>query len=158
MTMKASAVLLVLSIPALAAAPKRAAPTALPVQAPAPPAPPTGNVDLSLIDTLDAIGEPQLGGLFKYVSDQYAPFAFAEILAADKKAMKRFLGKIDEDHKTAGGISQWEKTVCAVLVNTYQNTPDDDPLKPDKKRMSQINKCMLVPVVSFQEILMRRRR
>jgi hypothetical protein len=158
MTLRTCAVALLLAAPAFAAAPKSAASSALPVQAPPPPAPPTGNVDLSLIDTLDAIGEPQLGGVFKYISDQYAPFAFAEILAADKKAMKRFLAKIDDDHKAAGGISQWEKTVCAVLVNTYQNTPDDDPLKPDKKRMSVINRCMLVPVVTFQEILMRRRR
>ena len=56
----------------------------------------------SLIEALAAINKPELGGVFTYVGGQNSPRAFADLVARDSKAMKRYTGKLDDDRKAAG--------------------------------------------------------
>ena len=56
----------------------------------------------SLIEALKAIEKPELGGVFTYVGAKNAPRAFADLVARDLKALKRYTGKLMKDLKAAG--------------------------------------------------------
>ena len=117
-----------------------------------------GMVSLSLVEALAAVKQPQLAGIFSFVAENDAPFAFADLVARDKKAMKLYVAKLDEDRKAANGLTGWDHAVCASLVNLYSSPIAGTFGKPDEKQMSKINQCLLVPVVPLEEIVARRKR
>jgi hypothetical protein len=112
----------------------------------------------SLIEALKAVGKPELGGVFTYVGGENAPRAFADLIARDAKAMKRYAAKIDEDRKVAGGLTAWDHEVCATLVNHYAGSSMPGIARPDEKRLKSLNACVLAPVMELQEIVSRRGR
>ena len=113
----------------------------------------------SLIEALSAIKKPELGGVFTYVGTENAPRAFADLIARDAKAMKRYTCKLDDDRKAAGGLTAWDHQVCATLVNYYAGGANMPGLKrPDKKRLKALNDCVLAPVMELQEIVARRNK
>lgn len=117
-----------------------------------------GMVSLSLVEALAAVRAPELAGVFSFISDENAPFAFADYLARDKKALKLYVAKLDDDRKVANGLTAWDHSVCASLVNLYASPLAATFGRPDEKRMSKINQCVLVPVVPLEEIVARRKR
>lgn len=117
-----------------------------------------GMVSLSLVEALAAVRAPQLSGVFSFIAEGDAPFAFADYLARDKKALKLYLEKLDEDRAVAKGLTGWDHAVCASLVNLYASPLANTFGRPDEKRMSMINQCVLVPVVPLEEIVARRKR
>ncbi|MBI3288394.1 MAG: hypothetical protein HYZ74_02610 [Elusimicrobia bacterium] len=125
----------------------------------APAAEPSGNLlGGSLVEALAAIQKPELSGVFTYVGEKNTPRAFADLIARDPKAMKRYLEKIKNDMKVAEGATAWDHEVCATLV-TYYNGPAIAGLKrPDAKRMKILNAGVLAPVKELQEIVSRRGR
>ena len=146
--------LLLLSPSLFAAAPrvKSAAPAA---PAPAAAAQEEGGSLLSgaLIEALLAVEKPELGGVFTYVGERNAPRAFADLVARDPKALKRYLAKLMADIKVAGGTTAWDHEVCATLV-TYYAGPEIIGLKrADAKRMKELNAGVLSPVKELQEIV-----
>ncbi|MBI2788489.1 MAG: hypothetical protein HYX59_07390 [Elusimicrobia bacterium] len=113
----------------------------------------------SLIEALKAIEKPELGGVFTYVGPQNAPRAFADLIARDPKAMKRYTGKLMDDLKAAGGLTAWDHEVCATLVNHYAGAVEMPGIKkPDAKRLKALNDCVLAPVMELQDIVMRRKK
>ena len=113
----------------------------------------------SLIEALKAIEKPELGGAFTYVGTPNAPRAFADLIARDPKAMKRYTGKLMDDLKAAGGLTAWDHEVCATLVNHYAAGGDMPGIKkPDAKRLKALNDCVLAPVMELQEIVFRRNK
>lgn len=135
---------------------------ALPSAAAAPAVVPTpdagGMVNLSLVDALTAIEEPQLAGIFSFIPEKYSTFAFADLMARDKKALKRYLGKLQADLKSAAGLTGWDHEVCATLVNLYASPLSASFEKPDAKRMSRINECVLAPAVQLSDIVAKRKK
>lgn len=117
-----------------------------------------GMVSLSLVEALSAVRAPELAGVFSFIAEENAPFAFADYLARDKKALKLYVGKLDDDRKVANGLTAWDHSVCASLVNLYSSPLANTFGRPDEKRMSRINQCVLVPVVPLEEIVARRKR
>ncbi|MDE2141832.1 MAG: hypothetical protein KGJ84_05415 [Elusimicrobia bacterium] len=117
-----------------------------------------GMVSLSLIEALTAVRRPELAGIFSFIAEKDAPFAFADLLARDKKAMKLYLSKLDGDRKAANGLTDWDHAVCASLVNLYASPIAATFGKPDEARMSKINQCVLSTVVPLEEIVTRRKR
>jgi hypothetical protein len=113
-------------------------------------------VNMSLIEGLNAIGKPELVGVFAYVAEQYAPYAFGDLLVRDRGALRDFADKVRADMKAANGLTDWDHAVCAVVVNAI--TGASTPSKPKKKTMSAINECVLSPVLTLQEIAARRKR
>ena len=112
----------------------------------------------SLIEALTAVGKPELGGVFTYIGEKNAPLAFADLIARDRKAMKRYTGKLGDDWKAAGGLTAWDHEVCATLVNHYAGGEMPGIKKPDAKRLKALNACVLSPVMELQEIVSRRSR
>jgi len=121
-----------------------------------PPPDSAGMVNLSLIDALAAIRQPQLAGVFSFIPEKYSTFAFADLMARDKKALKHFLGKLQSDLKDAKGLTGWDHEVCATLVNLYASPLSESFGKPDAKRMKKINECVLAPEVPLSDIVSRR--
>ena len=119
---------------------------------------PTGMISFSLVEALAALHEPQLAGIFSFVSEKNAPFAFADLLARDKKSMKLYLNKLDDDFKAASGLTEWDHEVCASLINLYGSPLAGTFGVPDAKRMKQINDCMLTPTVFLEDIVARRKK
>ena len=119
---------------------------------------PTGMISFSLVEALAALKQPQLAGVFSFVSEKNAPFALADLLARDKKAMKLYLDKLDDDYKAASGLTEWDHEVCASLINLYGSPMAATFGLPDAKRMKQINDCMLAPAVPLEQIVAKRKR
>ncbi len=148
---------LALAFPALAGAPEAARPAKATIVA-APAGASTGMIDFSLVEALAALRQPQLAGIFSFVSEKNAPFAFADLLARDKKSMKRYLDKLDVDFKAALGLTDWDHEVCASLINLYGSPVAATFGVPDARRMKQINDCMLAPTVPLESIVARRKK
>jgi hypothetical protein len=110
----------------------------------------------SLIEALTAVKKPELGGVFTYVGSQNAPQAFADLIARDSKAMKRYTAKLGADQKAAGGLTAWDHQVCATLVTHYAGAEMPGLAKPDAKRLKALNSCVLAPIMELQEIVLKR--
>jgi hypothetical protein len=149
-----AAAALALVAPAYAGAPAAARRSAAPVDACAP----TGMISFSLVEALAALHQPQLAGIFTFVSEENAPFAFADLLARDKKLMKLYFEKLGEDFKAAQGLTEWDHEVCASLINLYGSPMAATFGRPEDKRMKQINDCMLAHNVTLEEIVSRRKK
>ena len=119
---------------------------------------PTGMISFSLVEALAALHQPQLAGIFSFVAEKNSPFAFADLLARDKKAMKLYLNKLDDDFKAAAGLTDWDHEVCASLINLYSAPLPPGFERADEKRMKQINDCMLARNVSLEEIVSKRKK
>ena len=143
---------LALASPALAGA------SAAPVGAPAAGSHATGMMSLSLIEALAAVRQPQLAGIFSFVAEVDAPFAFADFLARDQKSLKAYLGKLGDDRKAADGLTEWDHEVCASLVNLYGLPIAATFGVPEPKRMTQINECVLAPVIPLEVLVARRKK
>ncbi len=110
----------------------------------------------SLVEALTAVGKPELSGVFTYVGEKNAPRAFADLIARDAKAMKRYTGKLTDDQKAAGGLTAWDHEVCATLVNHYAGVEVPGIKKPDAKRLKALNVCVLSPIMELADIVARR--
>jgi len=110
----------------------------------------------SLIEALKSVEKPELGGVFTYVGNQNAPRAFADLIARDKKAMRRYTDKLNDDRKVAKGLTAWDHEVCAILVNHYAGAEMPGIKKPDAKRLKALNACVLAPVMELQDIVSKR--
>lgn len=110
----------------------------------------------SLIEALQAVEKPELGGVFTYVDAKNAPTAFADLVARDAKAMKRYTSKLMSDLKAAGGLTAWDHQVCATLVNYYAGVAMPGIKRPDAKRLKALNDCVLSPVMELAVIVERR--
>jgi hypothetical protein len=137
---------------------RRAKAPAAPASTAAAASAPTGMISFSLIEALAALHQPQLAGIFSFVSEANAPFAFADLIARDKKSMKLYLNKLGDDMKAAQGLTQWDHEVCASLINLYSGALPPGFDRPDEKRMKQINDCMLSPIVPLESIVARRKK
>ena len=149
-----AAAAIALASPALAGAPSTAAARAAQEAAQAP----TGMISFSLVEALAALKQPQLAGVFAFVSEKNAPFALADLLARDKKSMKRYLDKLDGDYKAAAGLTEWDHEVCASLINLYGSPMAATFGVPDAKCMKQINDCMLAPAIPLENIVAKRKK
>lgn len=148
----ALAVLLGLPASALAAAPA-AAPRPVPAAAGGP-----SVMNLSLIEGIAAIELPQVQGLFAFIPEQDASFAFSDLLARDPRSLKRYVSKLREDKKASNGLTSWDHEVCGTLVNLYASALGATLAKPRPKDFQFINECVLSPVVPLAEIVSRRKR
>jgi hypothetical protein len=83
-------------------------------------------------DALEAIGAKRLGGVFSYVGEKNLDVAFANLLMADHRALKRFMKFSSKRLKRNGSISIWEKKVMLLVVGMN----DQQRLAPGTKRLS----------------------
>ena len=80
---------------------------------------PGGVLNLSCMEALAAIGQPHLAGVFSFISEKDSPAAFADLIAHDGKALKRYVEKVDQDFKAAGGITTWDHEALMFALALY---------------------------------------
>lgn len=150
---------------AVSARPSAAAEPAVPTAAAAPTAAATssrnampGESSVALSEALGAIGKSEILGLFAFIAERDSAIAFADLLSRDKRALKDYAKKTAADLKSVGGLSAWDHEVCASLVNFYASSHSGGSARPDEKRMRTINECVLSPLMTMQDVMIRRKK
>ena len=76
-------------------------------------------LNLGCVEALAAIGQADLAGVFSFIAEKDAPAAFADLLVHNKKALKKFLAKVEKDLKSASGVAVWDHEALQLAVSIY---------------------------------------
>lgn len=115
-------------------------------------------LDLNCIDALASVGKPELAGVFSFVPSKDTPNAFADLVARDKKALKKFVGKVEKDLKTASGVTAWDHEVVLNLISLFGSPLAPTLVDPGVKMKSRLQELALAPTLSLEEVAARRRK
>jgi hypothetical protein len=126
--------------------------------APDPGPTPGGLLNLGCIEALAAIGQPNLAGVFSFISEKDSPAAFANLIAHDGKALKRYVGKVEGDLKAAGGVTIWDHEALLCVLALYSGPLASNFEKPSTKTMALINALSLASTLSLEKVAARRKR
>ena len=116
-----------------------------------------GIINMSLMEALVAIEHPELAGVFAYVPDAQTAVATADFLMRDHGSLKRFLKKVEADHRKLKVVNGWDKEVCLHIVAATANhtvPPGAEPLS--KRLFDRVSSLSLAQAVPLQVILQRR--
>ena len=126
--------------------------------APDPGPTPGGVLNLSCIEALAAIGQPNLAGVFSFISEKDSPAAFADLTAHNEKAIKKYVEKVDKDFKAAGGVTTWDHETLMLALALYSGPLALTFEKPSAKALARINELSLAPTLSLEQVAARRRK
>ena len=115
-------------------------------------------LDLSCVEALVAVDQARLAGVFSFIAEKDAIPAFADLLARDPKALKKFIEKVEHDFKIATGISRWDRDVLAAVMSLYGSPLGDTFPKPAPKVVSRIAELTQETVVPLEQITARRKK
>jgi len=113
-------------------------------------------INLSCLEALTAIGQGRLTGVFSFVAEKDSVAAFSDMIARDKKALKKFVEKVEADKKQAGAISEWDGGVLKFTLSLFDSplaTTLDNPGKGTLARMAELSQT---PMISLSELSSRR--
>lgn len=111
-----------------------------------------GSLNLSVIEALATIGKSDLSGVFSYVPFKDTPAAFADLLLRDEKAQKKYVEKVSDDFKAAGGITNWDRAVLQDVVSFYGSPAAANMKKPSAKLILKMAALVSAPALSAEEI------
>ncbi len=115
-------------------------------------------IDLSCMEALVATGRQELAGVFSFVSEKDGPAAFADLIVHNKKAMTKFIAKVQKDLKVASGISAWDRDALQFAIAIYES-PLGATLKPlGEVELAQLRLLAGSPILSLEQISSARRR
>jgi hypothetical protein len=126
--------------------------------APDPGPAPGGVLDLSCMEALAAIGQPNLAGVFSFISEKDSTAAFADLAAHDAKALQKYVGKVGRDFKAAGGITTWDHEALMFVLALYSGPLASTFEKPSSRVLAQINELSLAPTLSLEKVAARRKK
>ncbi len=115
-------------------------------------------LSLSCVEALVAIDEAKLAGVFSFVPEKDAPAAFGDLIVHDKKALKKYVTKLDRDRDQAGGISPWDHDVMMFILQIYASPLADTLEKPGAAGMERLTVLANAPTMQLQEITARRKK
>lgn len=115
-------------------------------------------LDLNCIDALASVGKPELAGVFSFVPTKDTPNAFADLVARDKKALKKFVGKVERDLKASSGVTSWDHEVVLNLVSLFGSPLAPTLVDPGTKVKNRLQELALAPTLSLEEVTARRRK
>lgn len=115
-------------------------------------------LNLSCVEGLVAIGMPQLAGVFSFVPEKDAPAAFGDLIVHDKKALKKYVAKLEKDMKEAGGISAWDHQAVAFAQQVYASPLAETIEKPGASVLARLDTASRAPTMSLQDMTARRRK
>lgn len=126
--------------------------TILPAQGPIPQ---PQLLDLNVMEALVAVRAQDLAGVFGFVAPEYAPFALADYLLHNRKAMKRLLKKDQADLKQTGGVSAFDKQVFMAVAQINQGVElPPGVLRLSKKEDFDVSEIVLARGLTLQELAM----
>jgi hypothetical protein len=119
---------------------------------------PGGVLNLSCMEALAAIGQPNLAGVFSFISEKDSPAAFADMTAHDAKALKRYVAKVDKDFKAAGGVTTWDHEALMFVLALHAGPLAATFQKPSSSVVDRINALSLAPTLSLEAVAARRKK
>jgi hypothetical protein len=119
---------------------------------------PGGVLNLSCLEAIAAIDQPNLAGVFSFISEKDSPAAFAELIAHDGKALKKYVGKVDRDFKAAAGVTTWDHEALAFALALYMGPLASTFDKPSGKLLAQIDQLGHAPTLSLAQVTARRKK
>lgn len=127
-------------------------------QEPAGTAPAVGGIlNLSCIEALASIGQPKLAGVFSFVPENDSPAAFADLVAHDAKALKKYVEKAEKDFQTAGGVTDWDHQALMFAMNLFSGPLAQTMDKPSAKVLERMRSLSTAPTMSLQQIVEKRK-
>ncbi|MBI5241306.1 MAG: hypothetical protein HY926_12610 [Elusimicrobia bacterium] len=117
-----------------------------------------GVLSLSCIEALAAIGQPKLAGVFSFVSEKDSPAAFADLVAHDAKALKKYVEKVDKDFRAAGGVTGWDHEALMFSLNLFSGPLAQSLDKPAGKVLERIQSLSTAPTLTLQQITEKRKK
>jgi hypothetical protein len=115
-------------------------------------------LNLSCVEALVSVGRPELAGVFSFVAEKDAPAAFADLLAHDKKAFKKFVSKLEGDYKTAQSLTAWDHEAAAALVALYGSPLGETLEKPKPAVIQRLAELTAAPSIPLEQMTARRRK
>ena len=116
-------------------------------------------LNLSCVEALVAVGRPELAGVFSFVKESDAPMAFADFVARDKKAFKKFFGKLEADAKLAMSLTAWDHLAVTALVSLHGSplgeTLDHKPAPVQIQRLAELSQ---LPTITLEQMTSMRRK
>ncbi len=107
-------------------------------------------LNLTTIEALAGIGKQHLAGVLSFVAPEDTILAFANLLLADHKALKRFVKFGNKRFKIAGAITRWEKQVLLLVVGLNEGKDELPPgmKKVPKGLIAKVSELALAPGVT----------
>ena len=121
------------------------------------PRPAAGMLNLSCVEALVAVEHPDLAGVFSFITEKDAPAAFADFVAHNKTAMRRYVDKIGADIKSAAGVTPWDHDVIMRILDIYAGPLAETLEKlppPIQKRLMEYSAA---PSMSLEDVAARRK-
>jgi hypothetical protein len=115
-------------------------------------------LNLSCVEALVSIGQAHLAGVFSFVPEKDAPAAFADLIVHDKKALKKYLGKLDGDFKQAAGLSNWDHEALIFALSIYASPMAQTLDKPSGSQMTRMTELGHAPTMTLEQLTARRRK
>jgi hypothetical protein len=117
-----------------------------------------GLINLSCMEALAAIEQPALAGVFSFVPEKDSPAAFADLVAHDSKAMKKYVAKLDKDYRAAAGITTWDHDAVMFAISLFSGPADPALAKPAAKVLSHLTELSLAPRLTLEAVTAKRGR
>lgn len=116
-------------------------------------------LSLSCVEALVSIERPELAGVFSFVSEKDAPVAFADLVARDKKTLKKYVAKLEADYKLSTSLTEWDREATVALVALY-GSPLVETLehKPKPELVQRLAQLAAAPTIPLEQMTARRRK
>lgn len=115
-------------------------------------------LDLNCMEALAAIGQPHLAGVFSFISEKDSSAAFADLVAHDGKALKKYVEKMDKDFKAAGGVTDWDHEALMFALGLFSGPLAQTLEKPSSRILARLNELSLAPKLSLEVVASRRKK
>jgi len=114
--------------------------------------------NLSCLDTLIAVGEGRLAGVFSFISEKDSPTAFADLAVHDPAVLKKFVAKLDGDVKTSRGVSQWDHDALGAAQAILASPIGGTVPKPSAKLIARMVELSRAPILTLEQLTSRRKK
>ena len=115
-------------------------------------------LELGCLEALVAVDQARLAGVFAFIPEKDTLSAFADLLARDPAALKKYVAKVEADLKGAFGISQWDRDALVGVITLYGSPLADTFSKPAPKVVTRISELTQAPVLPLEQITARRKK
>jgi hypothetical protein len=115
-------------------------------------------INLSCVEALASVGQAAIAGVFSFIPEKDSPAAFADLLAHNRKAMKKFLAKAEKDLKEVSGVSIWDHQALQFTLLIYGSPLAETLEKPSTGLISRISELVAAPVLTLEQMTARRRQ
>lgn len=119
---------------------------------------PSGVLNLNCVEALVAVGHASLAGVFSFVSEKDSNAAFADLVAHDGKALKKYAAKLDKDFKAAHGVTVWDHDTVLIVLGLFTGPVADALEKPSKSLMSRMTELSMAPTMTLEQITAQRKK